>query len=172
MRFIHYIIYAMWIGLSGVIYATDISGIYLTHKGTDGGRSIVEIFEYNGKYYVYGLKNLEAEPISDSCNKNPDLRNRKSVGNVFGYGYKENENGHFVDGSIYNFYNCKTYYGKIVPKGNDKIDFVGALDSYYILSRAYEWQKLTPEQSQQYQAYRIPFKDIITTIDDTIRSKK
>lgn len=170
MRLLRFLIVA--ICLSGIVYAAGISGIYLTHKGTHGGQSIVEIFEYNGKYYVYGLKNLEAEPVSDSCNKNPDLRNRKSVGNVFGYGYTEDKDGNFVDGSIYNFYNCKTYYGKIVPKGDDKIDFVGALDSYYWLSRAYEWKKLTPEQSKQYQSYRVPIEKLIITIDDTIRSKK
>lgn len=159
-------------GFFSIVYAVDISGIYLTHKGTEGGQSVVEIFKHNGKYYVYGLKNLEAEPINDSCNKNIELRNRKSVGVVFGYGYTENDKGHFVDGFIYNFYNCKTYYGKIVPKGNDKIDFVGALDSYYMLSRAFEWQKLDTEQSEQYQQYRLPPEQIIPTIYDTIRSKK
>lgn len=172
MHFIYKIACVIWIGLSDIICAIDISGLYLTHKGTEGGRSVVEIFEYNGKYYIYGLKNLEAEPIFDSCNKNPDLRKRQSVGNVFGYGYKENKKGYFVGGHIYNFYNCKTYYGKIVPKGNGKICFVGALDSYYIFSRSYKWQKLTPEQTRQYEAYRIPLKEIITTIDDAIRSKK
>ncbi len=172
MRFIRYATCITWIACSSSMHARDIAGMYLTHKGTDGGQSIVEIFQYNGQYYIYGVKNLEANPITDSCNKNPDLRNRKSVGTVFGYGYKENEKGHFVGGAIYNFHNCKTYYGKIVPKDNNKIDFVGALDSYYMLSRAYEWQRLTPQQSKQYQMYRIPFQQIITTIDDTIRSKR
>lgn len=171
MRLLRYGVCLLW-GLFGAVYAGDISGIYLTHKGTEGGQAIVEIFKHNGKFYVYGLKNLEAEPVSDSCNKNVELRGRKSVGVVFGYGYTENKKGQFVDGAIYNFYNCKTYHGKIVPKGNDKIDFVGALDSYYVLSKAFEWQKLSTEQSKQYQQYRLPLEKIAPTIDDTIRSRK
>ncbi len=59
-----------------------------------------------------------------------------------------------------------------MPKGNDKIDFVGALDSYYVLSKAFEWQKLSTEQSKQYQQYRLPLEKIAPTIDDTIRSRK
>lgn len=171
MHLLRYGVCLIW-GVFSVIYARDISGIYLTHKGTEGGQAIVEIFKHDGKYYIYGVKNLEAEPIKDSCNKNADLRKRKSVGVVFGYGYTENDEGHFVNGSIYNFHNCKTYYGKIVPKENDKIDFIGALDSYYMLSRAYEWQRLNTDQSKQYQRYRVPLKHIIPTISDTMRSKK
>lgn len=171
MRFMRSVVCAALVCF-GVAQANDIAGIYLTHKGTEGGQSIVEIFEYNGKYYVYGLKNLEANPIADSCNKNPELRERKSVGNVFGYGYTKNDKGQFVDGSIYNFNNCKTYHGKIVPKGNDKIDFVGALDSYYVLSRTYEWQRLNSKQSEPYLTHRISLEKLIATIEDTKRSRK
>lgn len=171
MCFLRYMISVVCVGI-GSLYAGDIAGIYLTHKGTEGGQAIVEIFEHNGEYFVYGLHNLEAEPIADKCNKNPELRTRKSVGVVFGYGYKENEKGQFVGGQIYNFYNCKTYHGKIVPKGGNKLDFVGALDSYYILSQTYEWRKLSPQESAQYEKHRLPKHALTQTIADTIRSKR
>lgn len=153
-------------------FGRDISGLYLTHKGTQGGQSIVEIFKYNDKYYVYGVYNLENNPVQDSCNKNPELKTRKSVGNVFAYDYVENEKGEYTGGHIYNFYNCKTYYGKIVAKENNMIDFVGALDSYYILSRAYTWHLLSKEEATKYQQYRKTLAELIPTISATIASQK
>ncbi len=154
------------------LYANDISGLYLTHKGTEGGQSIVEIFKYNGKYYIYGVKNLESSPIEDICNINTELKRRKSVGIVFAYNYEEDSNGNFTNGLIYNFHNCKTYYGKIVPKDNNTISFVGALDPYYVLSLSYEWKKLNNKETQQYKEYRVPIEVLIPTINDTIKSKK
>lgn len=156
---------------SGFIFAKDISGIYKTQKGTEGGQSIVEIFKYNDVYYIYGLKNLDAEPIKDSCNKNADLRNRLSVGNVFAYDYKENKKGQIVDGIIYNFYNCKFYYSKIIPKNDGNIEFVGALDSYYIMHKGYIWEKLSDTESKKYQQYRKDKEFLIKTANDTRRSK-
>ncbi len=167
-----YILIIAFILFAHNVFAKDISGLYLTHEGTEGGQSIVEIFKYNGKYYVYGLKNLENNPINDSCNKNSQLRTRKSVGVVFGYNYTENDKGEFVDGLIYNFYNCKTYYGKIVPKKDGKIDFIGSLDSRYWLSRSFTWRLLTPEEAKEYQSYRLPISELVQTINDTILSKK
>ncbi len=167
----HLMIYIL-IAFANVLIAKNISGVYLTHKGTEGGQSIVEIFEYNGKYFIYGMKNLEANPIEDSCNKNKELQKRKSVGNVFAYGYEEDSKGNFVNGLIYNFYNCKTYHGKIIPKDNDTISFIGAIDSYYIISLSYEWKQLTPNEIKEYERYRIPIQDLIPTIHDTMRSRK
>ncbi|RDU67094.1 DUF2147 domain-containing protein [Helicobacter didelphidarum] len=158
-----------WVLASSITYG--IEGIYLTHKGTEGGQSIVEIFQYNNVYYIYGLKNLEADPLKDTCNKNADLRNRTSVGNVWAYGYKKNGKGHFVDGIIYNFNNCKFYYGKIIVKDHNTIEFVGALDKYYMLHRGYTWRLLDEKERLQYEQYRIPLTDLLKTAEDTMRSK-
>lgn len=149
----------------------DISGLYKTHKGTEGGQSVVEIFKNNGVYYVYGLKNLDREPIKDSCNKIAELRQRLSVGNVFAFGYKDNGKGQYVGGQIYNFYNCKFYYGKIIPKSNGNIEFVGALDSLYIMHRGYIWERLGENEAKKYDMYRKKLPDLMTSANDTIRSK-
>lgn len=149
----------------------DISGIYKTHKGTEGGQSIVEIFKHNDTFYVYGLKNLEREPIKDSCNKNKNLRERLSVGNVFALGYKDNGKGQLTGGEIYNFHNCKFYYSKIIPKNDGSIEFVGALDSYYIMHRGYIWEKLNDNEAKKYEQYRKPLTELLHSANDTKLSK-
>ncbi len=154
------------------VFGRDIAGIYLTHKDTPGGQAIVEIFKHNNKYYVYGLKNLKNNVFTDSCNTDLQLRNRKNVGTVFAYDYTRNASGEFVGGSIYNFHNCKTYYGKIVPKADGKIDFVGSLDSYYMLRRTYEWELLLPHQAKEYDKYRQPIDKLLQSIEDTRKSNK
>lgn len=163
-------IFVFYFALCGVANA-DIAGLYRTHKGTEGGQSIVEIFKHNGTYYVYGLKNLDSNPIKDSCNKNADLRERLSVGNVFAYGYKEDKKGQFVGGQIYNFHNCKFYYSKIIPKSGGNIEFVGALDSYYIMHRGYIWERLNKEESKKYESYRKDVQMLLKSANDTMRSK-
>ncbi|MWV61146.1 DUF2147 domain-containing protein [Helicobacter saguini] len=149
----------------------DISGIYKTHKGTDGGQSIVEIFKSGDTFYVYGLKNLEREPIKDSCNKNAHLRERLSVGNVFAYGYSDNGKGQLTGGQIYNFNNCKFYYSKIIPKSDGTIEFVGALDSYYIMHRGYIWEKLSESEAAKYAPLRKPIDFLLKTANDTKMSR-
>ncbi len=149
-----------------MLIAGDISGLYLTHEDTEGGQSIVEIFKHEGKYYVYGVKNLENSPTLDTCNKNARLRQRRSVGVVFGYDYVE-KNGEFVNGKIYDFYNCRTYYGKIVPIDASHIYFIGAYDRFYLARRSYKWKKLTQEEAKQYTPYRLSVSSLMPTIADT-----
>ena len=167
-----------FVGLCLIVYlvsplwAHSLAGIYLTAKDTPGGQAVVEIFEYDNKYYVYGLKNLEGNTSLDSCNKHEELRERRSVGSVFAYDYKRNGKGELTGGSIYNFDDCKTYYGKIVPSKGGNIYFVGALDSYYILRRSYEWNLLDPSEARKYEIYRLPMEELVRSIEDTKKSKK
>lgn len=153
-------------------FGQDIVGIYLTHKDTPGGQTVVEIFEHNNKYYIYSLKNLDSDAFNDTCNIHPELRTRKSIGTVFAYDYVLNKKGELINGLIYNFHNCQTYYGKIVPKGDGKISFVGALDSYYLLKRSYEWNLLPLEESNKYSSYRKPLDELVQSIAETKKSKK
>ena len=131
----------------------------------------MEIFEHDNEYYVYGLQNLDGPPLQDSCNKNEDLRARLSVGNVFAFGYRENDKGQFIGGLIYNFNNCKFYYSKIIPKDSETIEFVGALDSYYIMHRGYIWKKLSQSEVANYSNLRKDKALLLKTAQDTRRSR-
>ncbi|STQ86491.1 DUF2147 domain-containing protein [Helicobacter muridarum] len=148
---------------NSISFGKSLAGLYLTHKDTLGGQSIVEIFEYKNKYYIYGVKNLESDSTFFNCSNKPE-NSRNVVGAVFGYDYVENSKGELVNGTIHNLYNCKTYYGKIIPKKNGNIEFVGSLDSHYWFSRAYEWKPLPPNQVEEYNNYRQPMDKLIEFI--------
>lgn len=89
-----------------------IIGIYYTPK-KDGK---VQIYKENGKYYG---KTIEADnPRKDIKNPNPNLRDSPIIGLIFlrDFVFKE---GEYIDGSIYDPDNGKTYDCKMWLEGEN-----------------------------------------------------
>ena len=84
---------------------------------------------------------LRAHPeMKDKNNANPALRNRPLIGLSMFSGFKPAADGAWVDGSVYNAEDGKTYSGKVTPVGNDQLKLRGCV--FFPLCKTQTWTRV------------------------------
>ena len=84
---------------------------------------------------------LRANPgMKDKNNANPALRNRPLIGLSMFSGFKPAADGAWVDGSVYNAEDGKTYSGKVTPVGNDQLKLRGCV--FFPLCKTQTWTRV------------------------------
>ena len=147
--------------------ADGISGYYLLPKNERGAENIVQIFEYNHKYYAYGFAEKNHKDAGlDTKNPNPELRKRHLGGVVFLWNLEKKDETHFADGKIYNYVNGKTYHAKMELKG-DRLILKASADSSGLFGKTFEWKKLDDKEVQPYLKHTTPLEKVILTIPES-----
>jgi len=84
---------------------------------------------------------LRANPgMKDKNNVSPALRNRLLLGLSMFSGFKPAADGAWVDGSVYNAEDGKTYSGKVTPVGKDQLKLRGCV--FFPLCKTQTWTRV------------------------------
>lgn len=131
----------------------DILGKWITEKADNGNQIIVQFHQENNKFYgiidaltipVYGKnEKFAGEKKMDLANPDPKLQNRTLVGSKFVYNFTyDKDDNKFVDGSIYNPENGKTYHCSITFKDKNTIIVKGSLDKMGLIGKKQIWKRV------------------------------
>ncbi len=116
----------------------DILGKWIT----ENGESVVQIFKKENKYYgkLIWLKepnDENGEPKTDNKNPNEKLRQRKTKGMIFMYGF-EFDDGEWENGKVYDPKKGKTYSGTLKLRTKDIMDLRGYI-GISLIGRTSTW---------------------------------
>lgn len=110
---------------------------------TDEGKAIVEIFEQGGKYYgkiiwTKEIYNKNSQPLKDTKNPDPALRNREVKGIVFMTDFSFDGKDTWKDGKLYDAESGNTYSGYLKLRSIDVLDLRGYM-GISMLGRTTTW---------------------------------
>ncbi|PAF53519.1 hypothetical protein BKH42_05585 [Helicobacter sp. 13S00482-2] len=149
------------------VFGNQLAGIYQSQSFLLFKSAYVEFFEFNGKYYAYGIENTDhSPPKKDSKNPNPYLRNRSDKGVVFLYGLVHTSADNYKYGKAYNFYDGRTYHIKIHQRKNGDLDFRSSIDSTGYIGKTFLWKKLTQDEIEKAGIKRPNFHEVLNTISE------
>lgn len=125
--------------------AVDIVGIWLTEEKD----AKIEIYQNEEKQFCGKIIWLEEPNMEDGTiktdlyNPNPDLRSLPLEGLQLmdKFTFDENKN-QWVNGTIYNPEDGKTYYCKMWLKDKDNLKVKGSIDKWSILGQSQVWSRL------------------------------
>jgi len=122
------------------VKASDVTGKWITEEV----KSVVEIYEKDGKYYgkIIWLKDPNGDdglPKKDKENPDPSLRKREIVGMVFMSGFIFNGKS-WEGGTVYDPESGNTYSGNMKLRSADVLDLRGYM-GVSLLGRTATWYR-------------------------------
>lgn len=122
------------------VKASDVTGKWITEEV----KSVVEIYEKDGKYYgkIIWLKDPNGDdglPKKDKENPDPSLRKREIVGMVFMSGFTFNGKS-WEGGTVYDPESGNTYSGTMKLRSADVLDLRGYM-GVSLLGRTATWYR-------------------------------
>lgn len=136
--FLVFIALSLPLWTSAQVSAGDVCGKWITEEG----KSVVEIYEQDGKYYgkILWLKDANGDdglPMKDKENPDPKLKSREIKGMVFMSGFVFN--GKYWDnGSVYDPESGNSYSGNMKLRTHDILDLRGYM-GISMLGRTATW---------------------------------
>ena len=124
--------------LSSTLFAQqpdDITGLWLVEDKD----AYIRIYAENDKYF--GKVTWIEEPYDEDGNPQTDPDGEPVLEMEIMKNFKFEE-GEWVDGTIYDAQEGKTYYGSIEMKDTDTLELRGSVDSFGILGRTETWTRI------------------------------
>jgi len=121
--------------------AADVEGLWLVEDED----AYIRIFEKDEKYY--GVVNWLENPYDDDGNpvSDPDGKPILEMEIMKDFAF---EDGEWVDGTVYDAENGKTYYGSMEMSDINTIKLRGSLDSFGLLGRSETWTRLNEKRDK------------------------
>ncbi|AFI06223.1 DUF2147 domain-containing protein [Helicobacter cetorum] len=155
----------IFLAFFGFLGAVELSGIYQTQAFLHMKSSYVEFFKYKGKFYAYGISNVDGSSArKDKYNPNPELRNRSDKGVVFLSGLVKKGDRSYKDGKAYNFYDGKTYYVKVTQNSKGDLEFTPSYDKWGYVGKTFIWKRMSNEQVKALKLKRFNLNEVLKTI--------
>ncbi|WP_121020420.1 DUF2147 domain-containing protein [Helicobacter vulpis] len=156
--------------LCGVLGASTLEGVYETQSFLYMKSSYVEFFKYKGKYYAYGIANVDgSQARRDVYNKNPALRGRSDKGVVFLYDLTCVDKDTYKNGRAYNFYDGRTYYVQVRQKKNGDLKFLPSFDRRGFFGKTFIWKKLNNAYLTEHGIVKPDFSRVLETLKEIQR---
>ncbi|WP_120945978.1 MULTISPECIES: DUF2147 domain-containing protein [Helicobacter] len=160
----------IWGFLCGVLGASTLEGVYETQSFLYMKSSYVEFFKYKGKYYAYGIANVDGSKArQDIYNKDPALRQRSDKGVVFLYDLTCVDKDIYKNGRAYNFYDGRTYYVQVRQKKNGDLKFLPSFDRRGFFGKTFIWKKLDNAYLQAHGITKPDFSRVLETLKEIQR---
>lgn len=121
--------------------ASDVEGLWLVEDKD----AYIRIFEKDQKYF--GIVNWLENPYDDNGNpvSDPDGKPILEMEIMKDFAF---EDGEWVDGTVYDAENGKTYYGSMEMSDMNTIKLRGSLDSFGLLGRSETWTRLNEKRDK------------------------
>ncbi|MFC3847700.1 DUF2147 domain-containing protein [Helicobacter baculiformis] len=153
-----------------VLGANALEGVYQTQSFLYMKSSYVEFFKYEGKYYAYGIANVDgSQAKKDIYNKDPALRDRSDKGVVFLYDLTHVNDDTYKNGRAYNFYDGRTYYVQVRQKKNGDLKFLPSFDRRGFFGKTFIWKKLDDAYLKEHGIVKPDFSRVLETLKEIQR---
>ncbi|MGL4562376.1 MAG: DUF2147 domain-containing protein [Brevinema sp.] len=154
--------------------AQDIVGSWLMKpgKGETLG-TIVEIFEYDSKFYAYGygLTDGSHSTAIDSKNPDPALRTRSMKDVIFLYGISFNQ-GKWQGGEIYRPSDGSYFHVKGELSDLNTLRLRASIDKTGIFGETQIWTRLSDEEQAKFESHKTPKSKLIKFVSELKYHKK
>ncbi|WP_104695709.1 DUF2147 domain-containing protein [Helicobacter salomonis] len=154
----------------GVLGASTLEGVYETQSFLYMKSSYVEFFKYKGKYYAYGIANVDGSKAQkDIYNRDPALRDRSDKGVVFLYDLTYVDENTYKNGKAYNFYDGRTYYVQVRQKKNGDLKFLPSFDRRGFFGKTFIWKKVDDAYLKEHGITKPDFSRVLETLKEIQR---
>ncbi|EJB60794.1 DUF2147 domain-containing protein [Helicobacter pylori] len=145
--------------------AVELPGVYQTQEFLYMKSSFVEFFEHNGKFYAYGISDVDGSKAKkDKLNPNPKLRNRSDKGVVFLSDLIKVGERSYKGGKAYNFYDGKTYHVRVTQNSNGDLEFTSSYDKWGYVGKTFTWKRLSDEEIKNLKLKRFNLDEVLKTL--------
>ncbi|WP_170999700.1 DUF2147 domain-containing protein [Campylobacter aviculae] len=128
----------------------NISGYYILEKDENNREAVVEILEYNHKYYAYGLGYTDKIFNDEGKNKNQ----------IFMWNLEKVDEHNFNKGKLLNIENNKIYDIKVKEDGNSL-----KIKIKVLFGPTLKWRKISDEEFKKYGFIKPDRKLILENIE-------
>ena len=138
-------IYLFFVAQIFAFYTVDAQNAIVGEWYTEENKSIVEIFEKDGKFFgkivwIKESKDENGNPLKDSKNPIPAFRQRPLLGMIFMTNFEYDGDNVWSEGQVYDPESGNTYSGKLTLVNNNTITARGFI-GFSLIGRNTTWKR-------------------------------